>query len=177
MDRRIILLVLIAVSPAPLPPVLASDNGPCAAWMASLSDYDAAFERVMRGEPEDLMRLIREAREPGAKAQAKKAIGEKLAGLRGITPPSELATVHGRLLAYVQTVADAVASAAPADSRVEKPAPRPCYETLLSYYRELRSLLRKHDCRGGDVEALDQQIIPKLEEYLAQGAPAAEIAP
>jgi hypothetical protein len=177
MNRPMCVAGWMLAAMALLSPFCAEAGEPCEAWMASLVDYDAAFERVMRGEPEDLLRLIREARDPGAKAQAGKKAGEKLAGLRGITPPPELASLHGRLIAYAQAVADAVAAASPADTSVDKPAPRPCYESLLGYYREMRSLLRKHGCRGGDVDALDQRIIPKLEEYLSQGAAAVEVAP
>jgi len=175
MVRWMVFFISMMASLTLLTPAMAQDGAPCKAWMASLKDYDAAFERVMRGEPEDLLHLIREAREPDRKASAQKRAGEKLSGLRNIVPPRELASLHGHLVAYAQAVADAVAAASPEDAGAKEPALRPCFETLLSYYREMRDLMRKRGCRGGDLDALEQNLIPRLEQQLAQGT--AEAAP
>jgi hypothetical protein len=134
--------------------------------MASIQDYDAAFERVMQGEPEDLLQFVMEARDPARKAAAKKAAGAKLAGLKDIDPPPELSTLHGRLVAYAQAVVQAAASAKPTDADRSTPALRLCHRALLDYYQSLRDLLRKHDCQGGDLQAIEQQIIHQLEALL-----------
>jgi len=152
-------LVLLYSSPA-------AAGEPCEAWMASLRDYDAAFERVMQGEPQDLLRLVEEARDPDRKAAAKQVAGAKLSGLKDIDPPPELSTLHGHLIAYAQAVVKAVAAAKPTDMGTNGTALRPCYRALLDYYLALRDLMRKHNCQGGDLEALEQNMIPALERVL-----------
>ena len=150
-------------------PAPAQAGAPCDAWMASVKDYDAAFERVMHGEPEGLLQFVKEARDPDQKAAAKKAAGVKLAGLKAIDPPPELSAVHSQLIAYAQAVVQAVTAAKPTDTDLSVPALRKCYSALLDYYASLRDLMRKHGCQGGDLEALEQNIIPQLEALLSEG--------
>lgn len=140
----------------------------CESWMASIKDYDNAFERVMQGEPEGMLQFVMEARDPDRKAAAKKAAATKLSGLKGIDPPPELSAVHGQLVAYAQTVVQAAAAAKPTDTDLSTPALRQCYRALLDYYLMLRDIMRKHNCQGGDLDTLEQNIIPQLEALLAE---------
>lgn len=151
-----------------LGPFPAMAGGPCESWMASIQDYDAAFERVMQGEPEDLLQFVMEARDPSRKTAAKSAAAAKLSGLKDIAPPPELSNLHGRLVAYAQAVVQAAAAAKPTDTDRSTPALRLCTQALLDYYTMLRDLLRKHDCQGGDLEAIEQRILPQLEALLAE---------
>jgi hypothetical protein len=174
-ERRMIACGMLTTALLFLNAISTAAGASCATWMASLKDYDDAFERVMRGEPEDLLRLVREAREPGRKAGALETVEGKLAGLRGIAPPAELAPLHGKLIAFAEAVAEAVQDAPAIGAGAKAAAPRPCYETLLDYYLELRDLMVEHNCRGGDLEALTQRIIPQLEALLHEG-PENEVA-
>ena len=165
-EKRILVPGLLVVAFSLLFPAGAKAGEPCEAWIASLSDYDAAFERVMQGEPQDLLRLVEQARDPDRKAAAKQAAGAKLSGLKGIDPPPELSTLHSHLVAYVQAVVQAVAAAKPTDTDLSTPTLRLCYQALLDYYYSLRDLMRKHGCQGGDLEALEQNFIPALQRVL-----------
>ncbi|MBP7147438.1 MAG: hypothetical protein KBD01_07820 [Acidobacteria bacterium] len=164
-----LLVVLLAVISLPSP---AQESESCAAWMESVRDYDLAFERVMKGEPDELLRLVEEAREPERRIAARETIGKKVAGLRDIDPPRELAAMHGKLLAYAEAVAHAVENAGPTEPGTKVPVPRACIGRLLDYYVALRDLMVKHDCRGGDLEALENQVIPRLEQLLVEPPPA-----
>ncbi len=101
----------------------------------------------------------------------------KLSGLKGIDPPPELSAIHGQLVTYAQAVVQAAASAKPTDTDLSTPALRMCYRALLDYYQSLRDLMRKHDCQGGDLEALEQRIIPQLEGLLNDHEGEDTIAP
>ncbi len=164
-----LLVVLLAVISLPSP---AQESESCAAWMESVRDYDLAFERVMKGEPDELLRLVEEAREPERRSAARETIGKKLAGLREIDPPRELATVHHKLITYAGAVAHAVEDAAAMEAGSKVPVPRACIGALLDYYVALRDLMVRHDCRGGDLEALENRVIPRLEQLLVEAPPA-----
>jgi hypothetical protein len=168
-------LLVAAFALLSVAPATAAES--CESWMASIKDYDAAFERVMQGEPEGLLQFVMEARDPDRKAAAKKAAAEKLAGLKGIDPPPELSAVHGQLVAYAQTIVQAAAAAKPTDTDLSVPALRKCYRALLDYYLSVRDLMRIHNCQGGDLEALEQRIIPQLEGLLNNQEEKGAIAP
>lgn len=166
-EKRMTISGLLVAAFSLVSPATAAES--CESWMASIKDYDNAFERVMQGEPEGLLQLVMEARDPDRKTAVKKTAAAKLSGLKAIDPPPELSAVHGQLVAYAQAVVQAAAAAKPTDTDVSTPSLLKCYRALLDYYLSLRDLMRKHNCQGGDLEALEQDIIPQLEGLSSEG--------
>ena len=151
---------------------LAQGLSACEEWKISISEYEKQADAIFDGEPEDMLGVLQdiiEAQE-GEDAEALKEleviIRGKVPALSKITPPDVLKGFHDRLIKYYSEIENTANVILGGDAQIISTHMRECYRALLEYYRELHSILTAISCGDGDVEALENKIIPKIEGIL-----------
>jgi hypothetical protein len=146
----------------------------CDTWLESVGDYDLALDAIMeRREARGLLRDLALAIQSSETGDADPLIeletlmATRVAAFQQVKPPKDLKVLHGRLLAYHESIA--VTSRGIREDDGPKAANaylRFSVAGLLDYYEELHSVLVAHNCAGGDAEALAEQYIPQLRALL-----------
>ncbi|MCD4780574.1 MAG: hypothetical protein K8S27_08520 [Candidatus Omnitrophica bacterium] len=91
---------------------------------------------------------------------------ERIEALNAIAPPSRMTTYHSKLIDFHRAAKQTV------DARLEhetlSPATgmRQCYEALLDFYLEMKTVMVKHECQQVDIDAIDRMMIRKVRQLL-----------
>jgi len=91
---------------------------------------------------------------------------KKISVLKGTQPPDSMRDYHNKLMNYYMAVNDAVDAILTQNVDIKSVYTKKCYEVLIEYFKELKALLIEHGGNEGDIEALEQTIIPGLKEIL-----------
>jgi hypothetical protein len=153
--------------------------GDCEPLMKQIEPYDRALKEALDDEPEDLPKELSRHAEFIRSGETERAmvidneIRSGLAGLLKIESPQPLQTLHAGLIAYYRAGVSVLdtqkqGGAALHDAEIET------WTGLKNYYVNLRDLFVAHDCMPGEVEAIEEHYLPKLEaqlEELRKGKP------
>lgn len=138
-----------------------------------ITSYEERIKPVLQDEPEDLPKdLARYARliESGETDRAR-PIGEDIrssyVGMEAITAPKELTRIHTDLVTYYRDGVAALDASDARDRAAYRKAEIDTWLGLKRYFVNLRDLWVEYACLPGEVEAIEEQHLPRLEEYLA----------
>jgi hypothetical protein len=148
--------------------------GNCDLWMQSIATYDRGVDAILDGGEldqllDDLHEAISRMNEgsltPLQKLQYRTS--SQISALRKVDPPDELEPYHVKLVDYHFAVFRAARKAQRGSVTSRKRDLRVCYVTLLDCCEELHTLLVEHGCDSGDIQALEENILPDLRSRLA----------
>ena len=141
-------------------------------WSPEESAYSIEAERVVGGETESLMRVLKQAAEANESGDREtvnrmkdhiKGIIEKL---NVMEPPAGFGEFHRRLIYFATSIERAIEAVYEDNAGMDSFYTKECYKALMEYFIELKSILIAKGGNPGDIEALENTIIPGLEKIL-----------
>lgn len=172
--RRTALVALLVFFP--FLPVTRADY--CAEWQKTYAGYEGEVYEAIRDEPEDLpkeLRRYREAISRGHNDQAEKIerkVRDGLTGLLTIEPVPEMTRFHSDLVECYRSGIDVLDARRRGDVPGGTTAELQTWRAFRRLFVGVRDLLSEHGCGAGDVEAIDQKLLPEIDRQVEalQGA-------
>lgn len=141
-------------------------------WSAEEADYSMKVESVVGGEMENLMRTLKQAVKANESGDSDKVqrmrdhIKEISIKLNAMKPPIGFGEFHRRLIFFVASIEEAIEAVLQDNIGMDSYYTKKCYEALIGYFQELKRILVDRGGNEGDIEALENNIIPGLKKIL-----------
>jgi hypothetical protein len=155
--------------------------GECPALMASVDVYDRLMSEAIDDEPEDLPKELHRygrALASGDTAQAARIRGKiekAFAAMQSVKPPIEVSKLHSGLVDYYGAGVAVIAAREQDDQAAQHAAEIETFVGLKQYFVNVRDVFAEHGCGEGEVEAINEHYLPRLDQHIEamrNGAPA-----
>ena len=154
--------------------------GECPTLIASIDVYDPLMKEAIDDEPEDLPKELHRygrALASSDTAQAARIQGQiekAFAAMQSIDPPIEVSKVHSGLVDYYRAGVAVIAARKLDDQAAQHAAEIETFVGLKQYFVNVRDVFAEHGCGEGEVEAINQHYLPRLDQHIEamrNGAP------
>jgi hypothetical protein len=172
--RAFELWVAVAIVVATLGLAATAGAQSCNRAVPGLAAYEGDLKRAIQDEPEDLPMELRrhlKALASGDVAQADRVdakVRRAHAALSELSPASGLVRLHGDMTDYYGAGVAVLDARSRGDEAAERAALLETWVGLRSFFANIRDLAVEHGCNAGDVEAIDQHYLPRLDAQIAR---------
>jgi hypothetical protein len=141
----------------------------CTEWKRSYATYEHEVQEAIQDEPEDLLQELRRHARAIANGHADQAerietkIRGGLTGLQSIVPHPDLARFHYDLVECYRNGVAMLDAAERGDRPAHRAAELRSWQAFRSLIVTLRDLLSSRGCDAGDVDAIDQKLLPQID--------------
>jgi hypothetical protein len=148
--------------------------GDCTPMLERIAPYERGVGEAIDDEAEDLPKELSRysrAMQSGHSDQAERInrkIRSGLVALEALDAPVEVAKLHAGLIDYYRAGVAVLDARAHGDEAAHHAAEIETWLGLRSYFKNLRDLFVEHDCMPGEVEAINDDYLPMLDEQIAK---------